>query len=83
MRRREFIAGISATAWALAVRAQPQSLPVVGVLIPGSEWGPLRAAFMEGLAETGYVEGRNVVIETRLGDTARFPEMAGIRRLAP
>ena len=54
--------------------------PVVGVLMEDG-WPPLpKAAFMRGLAEAGYIEGRNVVIEERftgvVGDTARLREMA-------
>jgi putative tryptophan/tyrosine transport system substrate-binding protein len=71
MKRREFIAGIGAAAWPLAVRAQQQPLPLVGVLVRasdrGSEWPSLRAAFVQGLAETGYVEDGNVAIEQRFG----------------
>jgi putative tryptophan/tyrosine transport system substrate-binding protein len=70
MKRREFIAGLggAAVAWPLTVRAQQQGGPVVGVLQQGRRWSPLsKAAFMQGLAEAGYVEGRNVVIEARFG----------------
>jgi putative tryptophan/tyrosine transport system substrate-binding protein len=68
VRRREFIVGLgSAAAWPLAARAQQPALQVVGYL---SGWSPGDAAdyvasFRQGLAETGYVEGKNVAIEYR------------------
>jgi putative tryptophan/tyrosine transport system substrate-binding protein len=64
MRRREFIAGLgSVAAWPLAARAQ-QSKPAsrVGVLAVESTRGE---AFLQGLRDLGYVEGRNLVIEFR------------------
>jgi putative ABC transport system substrate-binding protein len=65
MRRREFIAGLGrAAAWPLAVRAQQQSLQVIGFLRLGSPDG-LLTAFRRGLAEAGYVDGQNVTIEVR------------------
>ena len=70
MSRRDFIiflAGAMA-AWPLAVRAQQKAMPVVGVLLGGKS-GPddalVVAAFLQGLAETGYVEGQNVAIDYR------------------
>ena len=64
MRRREFIAVLgSAVALPVAVQAQQPKMPVIGVLTgvrPGN-----MSAFLQGLAETGYVEGRNVAIEYR------------------
>jgi len=64
MKRRDFIAGLGgAAAWPLAARAQQPGTPVVGVLLDGHGWPQLNAAFARGLAETGYVEGRNVAIE--------------------
>lgn len=80
--RREFIALIGgATAWPPRARAQPSSVPVLGILNPttlGGVWVPLEAAFRQGLSDTGYVEGRNVRIEGRWGDGQydRLPALA-------
>ena len=68
MRRREFISFIAgAAAWPLAARAQQQTMPVIGFLspVPGGAEPPPLAAFMRGLAEEGYVEGKNLAIENR------------------
>jgi putative ABC transport system substrate-binding protein len=66
MRRREFIAGLGATAvWQRTAGAQQRVMPVIG-LVGGrsSEDSALHsAAFRKGLSEAGYVEGQNVTIE--------------------
>ena len=66
MRRREFVSllGGAAVAWPLAARAQ-RSTSVIGVLSGSSLVGleNRMANFRRGLAETGYVEGRNLTIE--------------------
>jgi putative tryptophan/tyrosine transport system substrate-binding protein len=83
MRRREFIAGLSVAGWPLLVRAQQQTkpmVPVIGFLNPGSsdQFTLLLDAFRQGLNDGGYVEGRNVGIESRWanGQSARLPELA-------
>jgi len=66
--RRDFIAGIGAASWPLATRAQQNAIPVIGVLEPSTLIGSSKRvadAFFRGLAETGYVVGRNVTIEDR------------------
>jgi putative ABC transport system substrate-binding protein len=64
----------------VAARAQQGAMPVVGFLGSASA-GPIGhflAAFHQGLGESGYVEGRNIVIEYRWADNRydRLPEMA-------
>jgi putative ABC transport system substrate-binding protein len=80
VRRRDFfkiIAG-SATAWPLIARAQQPTMPVIGFLSTSSADASRVAAFRQGLAQAGYVEGQNVTIEYRWaeGHNDRLPSMA-------
>jgi ABC-type uncharacterized transport system substrate-binding protein len=67
MRRREFITliGGAAAAWPLMARAQ--ALPVIGFLSTRSqeEAASHTAAFLGGLAQTGFVDGQNLRIQYR------------------
>ncbi len=81
MRRRDFITLLGSTAaWPLMARAQQSSIPVVGILSSSSlsAFTDLLGAFREGLKETGYIEGRNITIESRWaeGRFERLPELA-------
>jgi putative tryptophan/tyrosine transport system substrate-binding protein len=79
VRRREFIAGLGgAVAWPVVARAQQSDMPVVGFLDNSSLNPSFRAAFIHGLGEGGYYEGRNVAVEYRWaeGRNERLPELA-------
>jgi hypothetical protein len=80
MKRREFIAGFGAAAWPFAVRAQQPVMPAVGFLFSSTSRavGPYIAGLTAGLAENGYVEGRNVALEYRMAEDhyERLPALA-------
>jgi putative ABC transport system substrate-binding protein len=75
MRRREFIGGIlgSAATWPLAARAQQgEQMRRIGVLTSGAAAddpdGQVRsAAFVQGLQQLGWTDGRNIRIDYRWG----------------
>ena len=82
MRRRDFVGfiGGAAAAWPLAARAQQAALPVVGYLSVGSPESDASrlTGLRRGLNQTGYVEGRSLVIEYRWAGNQgdRLPALA-------
>src|SRR6516164_3192759 len=82
LRRRDLIAALGgAAAWPLSAHAQQPAMPVVGWLnsqspndVPLSGQG----FFRQGLAQAGFVEGRNVGFEYRWANNEldRLPELA-------
>jgi putative ABC transport system substrate-binding protein len=67
------LAGIS-----LGAVAQRAGVPRIGLLVPGPGSAQPEAAFLQGMRDLGYVDGRDVVIERRSadGDFARLPQLA-------
>jgi len=69
LKRRDFITlvGSAAVTWPLSARAQQAAMPVIGYLNLASPESDARrlTGLRRGLNETGYVEGRNFVIEYR------------------
>jgi putative tryptophan/tyrosine transport system substrate-binding protein len=82
MQRRDFIIllGSAAAIWPLVARAQQRALPVIGFINLTSARNYTRRleGFLNGLRETGYVDGRNVKIEYRWAEdrSDRLPTMA-------
>src|SRR5918997_585028 len=81
MKRREFVGLLGGAAgWPLVSEAQQAAVPVVGVLgsATARQWAPFVAAFIQGLGEAGFEEGRNVAMEYRWaeGHFDRLPAMA-------
>jgi putative tryptophan/tyrosine transport system substrate-binding protein len=82
MRRREFIAGVGASAvCSFAARAQqPKRPPSIGYLGPTSpeNMGRSTVAFLERLRDLGWIEGRTILIEHRwaAGRPERVAEIA-------
>src|SRR6516162_9868242 len=80
-RRRTFIAGLgSAAAWPVVARAQQAALPVVGFLSFqfADDSKNVTVPFLQGLKETGYVDGQNVAVNYRYAENQvdRLPALA-------
>ena len=65
-------------AFPVASGAQPAKLPRIGVLAERPAPDPMVEAFVAGLRDLGYVEGRNIVIERRhgQGSVETYPRLA-------
>jgi ABC-type uncharacterized transport system substrate-binding protein len=83
MRRRDFItiAGGAAAAWPVIAHAEPPAIPVIGFLasLSSAYVAHFAPAFRQGLSETGYIDGQNVVIEFRSaeGKYERLTDLVG------
>ena len=81
MRRREVIAALGGAAvWPLVAHAQQPRIARLGWLTTGSaaDVNPFLEALRAGLADKGYIEGRNFTLTARYadGDAARIPSLA-------
>jgi putative tryptophan/tyrosine transport system substrate-binding protein len=82
MRRREFVVLLGAAAVCLAVLAhaqQARKVPRVGLLSPfsSSDTALWHQAFLQGLRDLGWIEGKTIIIEYRYaeGRNDRLPEL--------
>ena len=83
MRRRDFavLFVVGTTMWPLQIHAQQsQKMPRIGVLLPGApaSSSPRTKAFLDGLRELGYLEGRTIAIEWKWG----YDQLDSLSRLA-
>src|SRR5262249_33799224 len=82
MQRRKFITllGGAATAWPLMARAQQpiKKIRHLGFLLPGPPESSQGKAMRDRLRELGYMEGRDIILETRWagGKLERLTELA-------
>jgi putative ABC transport system substrate-binding protein len=82
MRRREFIALLGgAAAWVSRARAQEprRVIGVLGSAAPSGAFAAAEAAFIQGLKDTGFIEGKDIGIEWRWaeGQYNRLSSLAG------
>src|SRR5438445_10951577 len=81
--RRAVIIGLAATLLPTTLlRAQKLPPPRIGWLSAGSEPDPFLQAFREGLKKLGYVQGQNVVLDTRHAHGDLQALVAGAAELA-
>jgi len=80
MNRRTFLSLVGGAAAAWPVAAQAQQVPLLGYLatVSNAQSASLASAFRDGLAQAGFRDGRNVMIESRNADgqTDRLPAFA-------
>jgi putative ABC transport system substrate-binding protein len=81
LNRRDFITLLGgAAAWPRAAGAQP-AMPLIGILGGGASeaFATRVSSFRSGLAETGFVEGRNLAFEYRWAE-GQFERLPGLAR---
>jgi len=72
MNRQSFlVVGLALWLGANANGAAPADPPRIGFLTPVPESGPDREGFRQGLRELGYVEGKNILVDWRSGETGQ------------
>jgi ABC-type uncharacterized transport system substrate-binding protein len=78
MRRRTFIAALTAIGWPGVLRSQSGRMPVVGVLTNTSTADARVRIVPEALRARGYIEGQNIRYEFRLSDgrPEQLPDLA-------
>lgn len=85
MNRREVLVVFAAAATGLpgATRAQRRTIPVIAILYGASpsEMSSRVVAFREGLAEAGFHDGNNVIVETVAADTPQDQLQATVSEL--
>ena len=80
MKRREFITlvGGAAATWPLAAGGQQTATPVIGLLAPASATqAEISNAVRQGLKESGFVEGQNVIIQSAFAE-GQFDRLPGL-----
>jgi len=72
MNRQSFlVVGLALWLGANSNGAAPADPPRIGFLTPVPESGPDREGFRQGLRELGYVEGKNILVDWRSGETGQ------------
>jgi len=82
MRRREFLGvmGGVAAAWPVLAQAQQAAMPVIGVvgILPLDANSISMIGLRKGLSETGFFDGKNVLIETRWAPNAQYDQLLSL-----
>ncbi len=80
--KKQFCLAVCAMLFALSVPVEAQQaakIPRIGLLAGGHGFGSAGDAFRQSLRELGWIDGRNIAIESRLAEASldRLPNLAG------
>ena len=83
MTRRDFIKAITypAALWPIAAHAKQTVTPVIGLLLEVPAPASVFGAFRQGMAELGYLEGKNFATEYRIKPESLAQAAADLVRL--